>query len=502
MPTAKEYWEKLDKQRDGVMTRGRDCADLTIPALMPPLGSNENTRLPTPYQSLGARGVNNLASKLTLALLPTGHPFFRFQIGDEAVENIASGKSEIEEGLRQLEVVTSKGIENSNLRPIMNIAMKLLVTTGNALLHIPDSGNSRVYNLTQYVCVRDPMGTVLKGVIKEDVHPSTLDDETRETCQVVKAADDDESVAVYTMIQRKDNKIEYWQEINEIEVPGSRGRNKAAESPFIFLRWNSIDGEDYGRGHCEEYLGDLRSLEGLSKSIVTFAAAAAKVIFLEHPNAVTNSDDLRDAESGEFVTGRREDIDVLQLEKYADFQIAKSTLDDLSLRLSHGFLLTSGTVRDAERVTAEEIRLQAQELEDVLGGVYTVFTQELQIPLANRLIARARKAGKFPNLPEGAIEPQIITGFDALGRGHELNRYRQYFTDGVSLFGPEFMGQFNLQRAAQLLATQHNVDIADLKKTDEEIQGEQQQAMMATALDKGTGPVAGVAAQAAADQLS
>jgi len=502
MPTAKELWEKLDKKRDGVMQRARDCANLTIPALMPPMGSNENTRLSTPYQSLGARGVNNLSSKLVLAMLPTGSPFYRFQIGDEAAANLdGAGKSDIEEGLRQLEKRVGKGVENSNLRPIMSIAMKLLIVTGNALLHVPDKGNSRVFNLSQFVVVRDPMGTVLKGVVKEDVHPSTLDEETREVCQVAKADDDDEYVAVHTMIQRMDEKIEYWQEINEIEVPGSRGRNKIEESPFIFLRWTAVDNEDYGRGHCEEYLGDLRSLEGLSKSIVTFAAAAAKVIFLEHPSAVTNSNDLRDAESGEFVTGRREDIDVLQLEKYADFQVAKSTLDDLALRLSHGFLLTSGTIRQAERVTAEEVRLQAQELEDVLGGVYSVLSQELQQPLVNRLIARARKAGDFPTLPPGAVDPVIVTGFDALGRGHELNRYRQYFTDGVALFGPGFMQEFSINKAAQLLATQHNVDIADLKKTEEEVAAEQQQAMAATAMDKGTAPAVAAAGDIIKEQI-
>ena len=500
MATAKDRWEKLDGDREGVMSRARDCANVTIPALMPPMGSNENSTLSQPYQSLGARGVNNLSSKLTMTMLPSGSPFYRFQIGEDAAATMdAQGKGQVEEGLRQLENRTSKGIESSNLRPVMSIANKLLIVTGNALLHVPDKGKSRTYNLTQYVCVRDPMGTVIEGVIKESVHPSTLSDEIRAANQVQITDDSDESVDVYTHIRKVENKMEYHQEINDIKVPGSEGRNKIDESPYIFLRWNALDGEDYGRGHCEEYLGDLRSLEGLSKSIVTFSAAAAKIIFLEHPNAVTNSDELRAAESGEFVMGRREDIDVLQLEKFADFQVAKATLDDLTLRLSHAFLLTSGTVRNAERVTAEEIRLQAQELEDVLGGVYTVMAHELQQPLVKRLMARARKAGDFPVLPANAIDPVIVTGFDALGRGHELNRYRQYFSDGVQLMGPEFMQGFSSDRVAQLLATQHNVDIKDLKKTDEETQAEQQQAMAATVMDKGTAPAVAAAGQMAVD---
>ena len=31
--------------------------------------------------------------------------------------------------------------------------------------------------------------------------------------------------------------------------------------PYIALRFNRVDGMDYGRGHCELYLGDLKSLD-------------------------------------------------------------------------------------------------------------------------------------------------------------------------------------------------------------------------------------------------
>lgn len=498
MPTAKQRFEKLDKNREGVMTRARDCADITIPVLMPPIGADENTVLTTPYQSLGARGVNNISSKLVLALLPTGNPFFRFFLSDEMAAQLGADKAAVEEGMRKLENAMMKQVETGNLRTVINIVIKLLVVTGNALLHVPDEGSSRVFRLNQYVCIRDPMGTVIEGIIKESVHPTTLSEETRTATDVKPAADSDESVEVYTHIKRDGKKIVYHQEINEKLVPGSEGRNNVDESPYIFLRWNALDNEDYGRGHCEEYLGDLRSMEGLSKSIITFAAAVAKIVFLEHPNSVTDSKDLRDAESGEFVTGRADDIDVLHVEKFADFQVAKATMDDLTLRLSQAFLLTSGTIRNAERVTAEEIRLQAQELEDVLGGVYTVLSQELQLPLVRRLMVREKKKGTFPKVPKGSIEPSIVTGFDALGRGHELNRYRQYFSDGLQLM-PNFMDQFSGGRVAQLLATQHNVDVADLTKTEEEIAADQQQAMAAQVVDKGTGPAVSAAGQIAVD---
>lgn len=501
MATAAARWKKLNAKRDGILSRARACADITIPALMPPLGSDENSNLPTPYQSLGARGVNNLASKLTLTLLPSTSSFFRFQLDTKVMAELGNDKDQIEEALRQLENQTMKRVEAGNLRVQLHTAIKLLVATGNSLLHMPDDGRARVFNLAQYCVVRDPMGTVMEIVIQESVHPSTLTDEVRLACEVKASDDNDESVDVYTHVRRKGNKVEYDQEINELLVPGSEGRTNADESPYIPLRWAALDNEDYGRGHVEEYLGDLRSLEGLSKSVVAFAAAASKIIFLEHPNSQTDIDELREAESGEFVVGRKDDIDVLQVEKYPDFQVAKSVIEDLSLRLSHAFLLQSGTTRDAERVTAEEIRAQAQELEDVLGGVYTVQSQELQLPIVRRMISQEKKAGNFPKLPAGAVTPTIITGFDALGRGHELNRYRQYFSDGVALFGEGFMGQFDQAKAAQMLATQHNVDIADIKKSVEQIQADEQAAASGQLVDKAAGPVAGAVAGKVAENM-
>ncbi|WP_416142518.1 portal protein [Escherichia coli] len=46
----------------------------------------------------------------------------------------------------------------------------------------------------------------------------------------------------------------------------------------------------------------------------------------------------------------------------------------------------SAVQRTGERVTAEEIRYVASELEDTLGGVYSILSQELQLPLVRVLL--------------------------------------------------------------------------------------------------------------------
>jgi len=504
---AKERFEKLDSMRDQVTDRARQAADITIPAMLPPEGNDENSTLPQPYQSLGARGVNNLTSKLRLSLFPPGQPFFRFLMENDTKDLIVGAdpkaKVKVDKGLLDLENSAMEELEQGTESVILHSAIKQLVVVGNVLLHMPTEAMSRIFRLNNYVVVRDPTGNWYEIVAREEVHISTLPEDTRPLAETgTDGRKGDEIATIFTHVKKVGNKAEWYQSVNDKLVPGSEGKSDYDDCPYIPLRWSALENENYGRSHVEEYIGDLRSLEDISKSLVQWALAASKVIYLDRPNSSTDIEAIQDAESGDFVEGNEEDIGVLALEKFADFQVVKAQSDDITLRLSHAFLLQSGTVRNAERVTAVEIREMAQELEDALGGVYTVLAADLQPRVVRRLIARLKKKGKFPQLPKGAIKPIVVTGFDALGRGHELNKLRTYFADGVQIFGEVFLNEFDPGAVSEVLATQHNVDVSGLRKTDEQKTAELEQASQAQLVDKTAGPIAGAAAKGMADQIN
>ena len=73
--TAEARYRQLEQTRQSYLDRARDCSELTIPSLIPPDVHNETSDLYTPFQGHGARGVNNLASKLSLALMPPNSPW-------------------------------------------------------------------------------------------------------------------------------------------------------------------------------------------------------------------------------------------------------------------------------------------------------------------------------------------------------------------------------------------------------------------------------------------
>lgn len=493
--SAQELYEKLSVARTTALTTARECSKLTIPSLLPPEGTNNSTSLPQPYQSLGAYGLNNLAAKLLMALYPPGNAFFRYvmpePVANDAAQLPEDTRQELQKQLASIENRAIQRFEASTIRPQKAESLMHLIVAGNVLTRFESLDNCRMYRLDQYVCRRAANGKPLDVVVKECIPSVNLDADTRVACGV---REEDDEVDVYTHVKWEGKRCEWYQEINGNEVPDSSGDSPIESSPWNPLRWKAVPGSDYGRGHCEEYLGDLMSLEGLSQGNVEYAAICAKVVMLVNPGSVTNIEDINRARSGDAVAGKTDDIGVLQLDKYADFKVVEMAISRLEERLSRAFLIRSGMIRDAERVTAEEVRDIAQELEDTLGGVYTVLAQEEQMPFIRRLLAVLQRSGDIPRLPEKAVSPVVVTGFQALGRNHSLNKLRGAIQDLVNIFGPQ--GAMQILRpsdiATRILLGWGVEDASSAIKSPDELAQEQQDAaraqMMNTLVEKGTAP--------------
>jgi len=452
---------------------------------MPEEGFGAHSKLDTPFQGVGARGVNNLASKLLLALLPPNAPFFRLNVDTFKLQEEGAPLeliTEIEASLQSVEEAVMAEISRESYRTGLHEALKQLIITGNSLIYLPDSGGMRVFRLDRYVIKRDPMGNVTQIVTRENLSFKTLPEEMQQI--VGDDVDADGNVSLYTAILLNDsNKWEIFQDINDTRVPNSEGIYEKDKSPFIPLRFSRVDGENYGRGYVEEYLGDLQSLESLTRAIVEGSAAAAKVLFLVNPNGTTRQRVLAEAPNGAIVQGSTQDVTTLQLQKGNDFQVAQATMNEIKDRLGHSFLLTSGVVRNAERVTAEEIRMLSQELETAIGGLYSLLSNELQIPLVNRIMAAMNKAKRLPKLPKDIVNPVIITGVEALGRGNDLQKLDLFLAGAAQVVGPQAVAEYvNVGEYFKRRATSLGIKTQGLVKSEEEIQAlmQQQQQMQLT----------------------
>jgi hypothetical protein len=441
---------------------------------------------------MGARGVNNLSAKLLMTSLPPNTPMFRMQIDEILLDQYQVDEAQLtkmESALAKFERAVMKEIEMSGDRAGIFEMIKHLVVTGNALVHDSPLG-LRVYNLNNYVTRRDPSGNLLEIIAKENIDPVVLPDEMREFVSSNEKYKDKKDLVLYTRLVRTDRNWEVAQETCGKTIPSTRGTYPLDKNPWQALRFVRVDGEDYGRGYVEEYLGDLRSLEDLSQALVEGARAAAKLLFLVNPNGTTRQRDLADSPNGAILPGIKDEVSTVQAEKFHDFQTAERQARVIEERLAQAFLLNSSVQRDAERVTAEEIRFMAQELETTLGGFYTLFAQEFQLPYVTIKISKMQKARRLPQLPKGIVRPTIVTGVEALGRGNDRQKLVNFGLTLKQAFGEQgAMTMINKAEFAERLAAADGIETKGLVPTREEL-AQQEQAQSQQAMIESLGPQA------------
>ena len=492
--TARDRYEQLRVGRQPFLDRARECAKLTIPAMLPPEGHSGYRRLPTPWQGIGARCVNTLAARLLTSLFPPSATFVKLSVDDFALEQLTKkegARAEVEKALNKIERAVCSEIETEAMRPALFEVLKHLINSGNVLLYVPPQGGPvRAYRLDRYVVKRDPMGNVLETITHEKISPLELPAEVRRQITLPQAPAGRQSTEDYldlfTHIRRTAKGWSVYQEIAGQVVPGSRGTYPKDKSPYRALRLTAIDNEDYGRGLVEEYLGDFKSLEALTKAITQGAAAAAKVLFLVKPNGTTKAKVIAQAESGDIREGNAEDVTVLQLQKFADFQVAMKLRESLEAALAYAFMLNSAIQRNGERVTAEEIRYMAQELETGLGGIYSNLSQELQLPLVVLIMDRKEKKGELPPLPRKFIKPTITTGLDAIGRGNDATRLQSFINAlaGVDKTGAIIQRNVVETDLVKRLGVGFGIDMDGLIKSEEQMAQDDQVAQIRALIEK------------------
>lgn len=429
--TAEGRYSQLSTDRTHFIERGDKCAKLTIPTLFQrDVTVMSNMKIKDPEQSIGARGVNTLASKMILSLLPMNTPFFKLNL-DEIEPDIEDDLvKEVMKGLGKIERQTLRDIENSGDLTVVFEAIKHLIVVGNGLLYVGEKA-TRLYDLNKFVVLRSPDGEWQEIVVCEEVSPASLPKAVSEAlaksaaATTTASATPERTMKLYTHVTREGGRVKWHQEIKGIKVEGTDGDVPEDGNPWIPLRFLRVDGENYGRSYVEMFLGDLNSLEVLTKAVTEGAAAAAKVIFLVRPNGTTNPKVISQAPNLSVRSGDANDVTVLQMNKAADMQVAKDMIGIIERRLAYAFMINAEVMRDAERVTAEEVRLTAQELDDSLGGIYSLLSKEFQLPYLKRRLHLMRKRKNMPKLPP-TVQPTIVTGFAALGRGHDADKLMRF----------------------------------------------------------------------------
>jgi len=487
MYKASERYSQLSSGRAQFLDTAVECSKLTLPYLVQHdlKQKGGKTSLIQPWQSVGAKAVVTLAAKLMLALLPPQTSFFKLQVRDDKLgeELDPTVRSELDLSFSKMERMVMDYIAASSDRVVVHQALKHLVVSGNALIFMGKDGLKH-FPLQRYVVERDGNGNVLEIITKELISRKVLGLDPPvhkyDTNEVnANNGSDEDDAEVYTCV-KLDNSNGRWvwhQEVDDHIIEGSRSTAPKNASPWLVLRFNTVDGEDYGRGRVEEFLGDLRSLDGLSQALVEGSSVAAKVLFLVSPSATTKPQTLANAANGAIIQGRPDDVGVIEVGKTADFQTAASLSSTIEKRILDAFLVMN--IRDSERTTAEEVRMTQAELEKQLGGLFSLLTVEFLEPYLKRTLLVLQRTNQIPKLPKDLVRPKIVAGINAIGRGQDKESLTMFLGTIAQTLGAEALMKFvDPSEAIKRLAAAQGIDVLNLVKTPQQLKQDLQQQQM------------------------
>ena len=399
--------------------------------------------------------------------------------------------TDVDSFLAQTELLILRKINQLKVRASLLEALKHVCCGGTGLMYVGTSG-LRFYGLRSIVGDRDADDNLIEIIIKRRLSERYLPKAAQRISRRSSSSDNGivETHDLYTYIQydpkRTDQAVRWHQEYNDNVLPGSAGFSSMENSPWIPIRFNKVSGSFYGTGLVEELEGDLTSYNQFSKAIVQAGLGAAKTLFLVNPNGVTRPDALNAANNFDFVSGDPKDVAALTVDKQGDYQTAFTVMQAIERRLNFSFLVTQAIQREAERVTAEELKIMVNMLEESFGGVYTLLSDELQLPLIRRIMHMMKVSGELIEIPRGLVEPQITAGADAIGRGSDKQRLGAFFGFVQSAYGPDALAKYtNPLEGIRRAAAADGVATKNLVVSDEQLKaqsGQEQQLQLASQL--------------------
>ena len=471
-----DRFRTLDAMRLSKIYRARLCSSLTIPSLLPPRGWTEQMELTQPTSSVGARGVTSLASRMLSAMLPLNDtPFFKFGLRS-GVEPTA----EIQQYLETMSYQVYRKLSGTNLRETIYQAIQNLIVVGDCLVHEMDDFKFRCTRLDHFVVQR-----TVAGDVNEIIHVEydLVDPEVMSpSFSLPESAKQGYKKTYCQYLRQEDGTWEYHKEDDDGNILAT---GVYEVCPVTVLRWYGIPGENYGRSHCEDILGDLSSLDGYTRALLDGMAAASAFWMGIDPAGITEVDDIADLPNGAWVPARQQDIFTISPSHTMNPQVgtAQSAMELMRREIGQAFLMSSSSIPSGDRVTATAVRMIGSELETVLGGAFSAIARDLMEPIVRRTVFLMIDSEELDKRmyeqffdKDGSLSVEVITGLQALSRDTDLQKLMQ-MGEMVRNLPPESHATFKWDEYARALITSLGFDARNWVRSPEEIQQAQMQQM-------------------------
>jgi hypothetical protein len=475
-----ERFSTMDMDRQAKLSRSRVCAQLTVPQLLPPENWTEQYELPQPFSSAAAKGVTGMSSRILSALMPLNDmPFFQFNLKDGTEPD-----PEAYTLMESLSYQVYRRLSSENLRSTVFQLLQSLIVVGDCLLIMEDDFSYRLVRLDQYQVRRDVKGKVREIIYLEYELAGDTEPAYDYDLQYGGSSGAPYSRTGYKTIMCRwvhDDEEDVWYSHKEYSDGQKIDEGKYEVCPVIPLRWSGVISENYGRSHCEENFGDIQTLEALTETMLQGQAASSTFWMVMNPTGPSELDDVVGQPNGAWLSVRPDDVTVLSPADTLRYQMqaVAGAVQEMRQTIAKAFLNEAGQIRTAERVTATEVRMVGQQLEEVLGGAFSSIARDLMVPLVKRAVFLMIEDGEIdPRLasefaPGGRLDVSITTGLQALSNDSDLQKLMQ-LGEMVRNLPEEAAALFQWEEYGRALVGALGFDPRNWVRSKEEVMQEQQ----------------------------
>lgn len=482
-----QLWTIMDAEKGDLVRRTEEYARWTIPQVCP--GDNtahaEQDRADV---AIGARLVNHLANKVVDTMFPKDRPFFTVDLTPEMRKELRKelgkdAEAEFAEAVREetaaVEEVAMRKLKLGSYRPQAIEVVKHKIISGNAVLRrLPDDSRT-VYGVKDACVRRNITGKATEVLLRDAKTVGSLPEDVKQRYRNMRpGAKDTDTCTLYSHYKWNGNRWAFKQGVDGVMIDAGR-MYKPVDVPVLPLVWNLARGENYGRGLVEDHAVAFHQVDVLTKALIDMVGVMADIKFLVDPSSSLDVVELNASPRGSYHQGREGDITTNSTQRQLEIQATAALIQNLERELAQSFLLSSAGVRQAERVTAEEIRFIAMELESAFGGLYSRLAIEWQQYEAEYAVSQINFNTELGNSKLPAFEVVITTGLESLSREGQLDNLRRAIADLALLEGvPEdIRGAINPLKFASFIFTNHAVKWKEFLYSEAEMAANQKAAM-------------------------
>jgi len=431
--------------------------------------------------SIGADVTNNFLSVLQRTAFPPTQPFVVPEPKPGSELSALSPEQQTLICLKAGQEATQK-LRQRGLTVALTYLIGRFVMMGNVCWTQPkdDKEKIEVYELNDVVVQRDNRGAVIKVILKDKMPKEHLPSDIKEQIDKDFEIGSRKSVTLYTMARRLPNgKFEIKQAVDEKEIDTGDNFYTPMESEIQFASLYTSRGRNYGVGVAYRYLKWLHAANIFADAKNDVAAMGSMVNWGVSPASAVRPEDFASREQGQAFSLRDGEIFPIVPDVGQQMQFAANSYAEVEQRLQRAFLMFTAVQRDAERVTAAEIRAVQRSLEDAHSGLYAQLAEEIQRPLAHYGLSLIDNEEIKPYVKDMVIN--LVAANEALGQNADLSNLLSSL-NGVTVMNnipPEIAQTLRKTNIFNTIFAANNVDPEKYIKSEEEQQAEREAAARA-----------------------